>query len=78
MISEADSKAAAAELEAAALSPREREALLLTCKGLTAKEAAEVMGINFKTVEAHQIHARQKLGMTTIEAVVLAVKAGWV
>ncbi len=78
MISEADSKAAAAELEAARLSKREREALVLTCKGLSTPEIAALWGLTTQAV-AHPLHSmRKKLGMTTIEAVVLAVKAGWV
>lgn len=78
MITEADSKAAAAELEAAGLSKREREALVMAAKGLSCKEAAACLGLGEPTVEAHRNSMRKKLGMTTIEAVVLAVKAGWV
>ena len=78
MISEADSKAAAAELEAAALTKRERDVLILTAKGLTAEQIGALWGRSMKTVELTRCRMRQKVEMTTIEAVVLAVKAGWV
>ncbi len=77
MITEADSKAAADELAAAALTKRESEALVLLCKGLPRDEMAACMGCAMKTLDAHLASMRRKLQLSTIEAVVLAVKAGW-
>ena len=78
MISEADCKAAAAELGAASLTPREREVLVLMGKGLGRGEIADSLELTTKTIDTHLMGMRKKLRMTTIEAVVLAVKAGWV
>ncbi len=78
MITANDAMVAAAELEEAKLSPGERDVLILTAKGLLAREVGELLGTSHKTVHAHLNHIHRKLDMTTIEAVVLAVKAGWV
>lgn len=52
--------------------------LILTAKGLTAEQIGALWGRSMKTVELTRCRMRQKVEMTTIEAVVLAVKAGWV
>jgi len=69
-------KTAADEL--APLTHAEREVLVLVSKGCNVKEAAVALGISASTVAGRikTLHAR--LRMTTTEAVVLAVKAGWV
>lgn len=67
---------AAAEL--APLTPREREVLVLTCKGLVSVEVGSALGIKRKTAETLLMRARRRLGMRTIELAVLAAKAGWV
>jgi FixJ family two-component response regulator len=59
------------------LTPREREALIFIGKGYTAKAVAENMGCTKCTVEGFLDSVRKRLDMTTIEAVVIATKAGW-
>lgn len=68
-------KVAAAEL--AALTERQRECLLLAAKGLSSVEIGKALFISYKTVEHHMKGMRAALEMTTIEAAVLACKAGW-
>ncbi len=67
---------AAAEL--ACLTPRQREVLVMTAKGYDARKMAGLLGMSFRTVESHNAAIRKRLNMTTIEAAVLAAKAGWV
>jgi DNA-binding NarL/FixJ family response regulator len=62
-----------------ALSPRERETLVLSAKGYTTKEIGRLMGRSYRTVENYRISTIDKMGVgTTIEAVVIAAKAGLV
>jgi PAS domain S-box-containing protein len=46
------------------LSQREIEICTLIRNGLSSKEIAECLSINFKTVEQHRMHIRKKLGLT--------------
>ena len=64
--------------ELAPLTPAQRDVLVLLCKGLDSSEIAKATGRTLKTVEAHRSQIRERLKMTTIEAVVLAAKAGLV
>ena len=77
-ISQRGSAAELAAAELAPLTPREREVLVLTCKGLEQTEVGAALGISRKTVEVMLASARRRLGMRTIELAVLAAKAGWV
>ena len=63
----------------AALLPAEREVLVLTSNGYTANQVAELIQKNHKTVVWRLSAVRVKLGVeTTIEAAVIACKAGLV
>lgn len=66
----------AAKQELAVLSGRRVEALVYVAKGMHSGEIAKLMGVSVKTAENHLQRVRDTLGMTTIEAVVLAAKAG--
>lgn len=59
------------------LSPREREALQLTARGLTSDEVADAMEISERVVRAHLQTCRYKLNaLNTTHAVARAVKLG--
>lgn len=59
------------------LTPREREILVLTCKGLTARDVGAHLGIAWRTVEFYRRSIYRKLEVnSSVEAAVLAVKAG--
>jgi LuxR family quorum-sensing system transcriptional regulator SolR len=60
------------------LSKRQRECLTAYARGLIAKQIGEELGLSQKSVEYHLEAVRVKLGCNTVQAVVLAVKAGWV
>lgn len=63
----------------AVLRPRQAEVLALVGKGLDFAEVARHLKLGKSTVDSHMKDARALLGVgTTIEAVVLAVKAGLV
>ncbi len=76
-------RAAAAQIAADAvtacgkLSPREREVLLLTAKGLSQKEIALALNLTLWTIMAYRksIHRKRDVE-TAIEAAVMATKAG--
>lgn len=52
-----------------ALTPRDREVFVLAAKGLSNKEAAEVLGIGAETVKMHKANAYAKLGVqSSLEA----------
>lgn len=58
-----------------ALSPREREVLLLIGDGYSRDEIARRLGITHWTVDDHRKHARDKLGAaSTTQAVVMLVR----
>jgi DNA-binding CsgD family transcriptional regulator len=62
-----------------ALTPSQRDVLLLLAKGLTRNEAARRLGIARSTLDGHQKAIHRVLDVeTTIEAAVIAAKAGLV
>ena len=67
-----------AEAELSALNPRQREVLVLACKGLAAKEIGRALGLSQKAVSQHRWRLSKLLGMTALEAAVLATRARWV
>lgn len=69
---------AQAQQELSALTPTQRDVLVLVCKGLSSDEIADACRKSTKTVEAQRSQIRIGLDMTLIEAAVLAAKAGWV
>lgn len=72
----AEAIAEAAEL-CAALSPLERDVLIYSAKGLHSKEVGALMGASHKTVERIKTGIFATLDVeTTVEAAVLAAKAG--
>lgn len=61
------------------LNDSQRLAVVLASKGIPAKSAARLCGINIHTVYTHRCRALQKMGVNSIaEAAVLAAKAGLV
>jgi DNA-binding NarL/FixJ family response regulator len=74
----ADQERAQAEAELACLTPRQRDVLVLAAKGYNRFDAGKMLGISFKTIDAHRREMRQVLEMSLIEAAVLATRAGWV
>jgi DNA-binding NarL/FixJ family response regulator len=57
---------------------REREVLLLVAHGRSNKEVARELGISVRTVEAHRLSIRRKLGVESpSELLKLAVAQGW-
>lgn len=73
---QAEQSQAAAEL--ADLTPRQREVLILAAKGLQNKQIADSLGLSIKSIENHRWRCQERLDMSFVEAVVLAVKARWV
>lgn len=69
---------AQAQQELVTLTKKQREVLVLLCKGLGSDDIAAACGKSRKTVEAQRWQIRERLDMTLIEAAVLAAKAGWV
>ncbi len=68
-------RAAARELEQ--LSPRERQILQLVAQGYATKEAANHLGISYKTADSHRSHILKKLGMhETASLVRFAIRSG--
>jgi len=61
------------------LSPREEQVLRLIVKGHTNKDVGDILNISVKTVESHKYRIMKKLGLRTIQELVLhAVKEGYV
>jgi len=61
----------------AALTPREREILQIIGKGLSNREAAEVLGCSRATVRTHLEHIYEKLDVTNrVEAVAEGIRQG--
>jgi DNA-binding NarL/FixJ family response regulator len=60
------------------MSPREKEALLWACRGLTNKEISTLMGASDNTVRCLLKQVFKKLGVTTrTAATICAIKEGW-
>lgn len=64
------------DVDAPALSPREREVVRLTGQGLSNAEIAAALVISRRTVETHQDHIRQKLRLGSRYEVMAWVMAG--
>lgn len=60
------------------LTAAEREVLVLVSKGCTVDEVGAALGLSKSAVAGRIKTMHARLRMTTTEAVVLAVKAGWV
>jgi DNA-binding NarL/FixJ family response regulator len=61
------------------LTPRERDVLQATARGLGNKQIAAELGMSTRTVQTHLTRIFAKLGVSSrTEAVLLAVKRGWV
>lgn len=76
---EALDDAGAGASEAAPLTPREREVLVLVASGLQNKEVAAKLGLSLATVRNHVHNILEKLGLhSKLEAVALAFRNGWV
>ena len=59
------------------LSERERHMLQLIAEGHSTKDAAEILGVSFKTAESHRTRIMQKLGMhNTAKLVRYAIRRG--
>jgi DNA-binding NarL/FixJ family response regulator len=62
-----------------ALSPREREVLILTAQGLSGKDSAARLNISERTVEAHLGAIYNKIGAKNkTEAILMALKSGMI
>jgi DNA-binding NarL/FixJ family response regulator len=62
-----------------ALHQRELELLKLVAQGMSNKEIATELSISVRTVQAHLVNIFNKLGVSTrTEAVIRAIKEGWV
>jgi len=57
----------------ASLTPREREVLRIVVSGLSAKEAAETLGISTRTAELHLSRVRDKMGLRNVVLLALYV-----
>lgn len=61
----------------ATLSTREREVLVLSAKGMTKREIADLLSRSMYTVDEHRKKIQKKLDVSTIiEAAVIGAKAG--
>jgi NarL family two-component system response regulator LiaR len=61
------------------MSPRELEVLKLATKGLSNQDIADILSLSLRTVQAHLGHIFNKLQVSSrTEAVVRALKAGWI
>jgi transcriptional regulator, luxR family len=59
------------------LTPREKEVLILTCKGLSSKEIAQKLFISIYTANRHRQNIREKLRAgSMIEALNIARRKG--
>ena len=59
------------------LSERERHMLQLIAEGHSTRDAAEILGVSFKTAESHRTRIMQKLGMHNTAALVrYAIRRG--
>ncbi|WP_338426101.1 PAS domain-containing protein [Sphingopyxis kveilinensis] len=73
-----DARREAARARIAALSPRQREVLLLMAEGLLNKQIAWTLGLSERTIKMHRSALLRSLGLeTTADAIRLAVEAGY-
>lgn len=74
----ADDRRDSARARIAALSPRQREVLLLMAEGLLNKQIAWRLGLSERTIKMHRSALLRSLGVeTTADAIRLAVEAGY-
>ena len=73
-VEQAQRRCAAVRL--AMLSQREREVMDLVVSGRKNKQIADELGISIKTVEAHRARIMEKMGVSSIAALVQATLAG--
>ena len=59
------------------LSPRQRQMLVDYASGLLVKQIADLRGVSERTVEYHLDALRAKLGVSLVQAVVMAAEVGW-
>ncbi len=73
-----DDRRDAARARIAALTPRQREVLLLMAEGLLNKQIAWKLGLSERTIKMHRSALLRSLGLeTTADAIRLAVEAGY-
>jgi len=73
-----DDRGDAARARIAALTPRQREVLLLMAEGLLNKQIAWKLGLSERTIKMHRSALLRSLGLeTTADAIRLAVEAGY-
>ena len=61
------------------LTARQREVMVLVAKGMTSKETAVALRVDYKTIERHRLRMMSRLGVSrSTEVAVLAAKAGLV
>lgn len=61
------------------LTERQTEVLALVAQNKQAKEIARLLGCEHRSVEGHMLRLRKRLGVSSrIEAVAIAVRAGWI
>lgn len=66
-----------ASANASPLTPRESEVLATLASGLTYREAAEQLGVDWRTVQSHAYHIYGKLGVRSkVEAITVARELG--
>ncbi len=53
-----------------ALTPRERDVAILTCRGLTSKEIGRDLGLSYRTVEVYRARLLQKFGARKLSELV--------
>lgn len=69
---------AQAEARLSCLTAAEVEVLVMLAQGLGTKVIADRLGRSPKAIEQRRASLSQRLGMSYVEAAVLAGKAGWV
>jgi two-component system invasion response regulator UvrY len=68
-----------AEGQASDLSPRERQILVMVCRGATSAAIAEVLHLSPKTVETYRSRLMSKLGLSDVPALVRwAIREGMI
>ena len=66
------------EIQGAKLTGRESETLRLIALGYSNKEIAEMFGLSVKTIEAHKVHAQEKLSISGRKEIIsYAILKGW-